>query len=1376
MTVASQVNKVIYTGSGTTGPFAFTFGVYAQTDLLVQKYTIATAITTDLVLTTDYTVNITGFTGGSVTLVASISNAYRLIITRVLPLTQAIDYVENDPFPAQTHEEGLDRGVMIDQQLQEQLDRALLIDAGSTQDPATILQSIYDAETNSAASAAASAASAAASAASASAASTSATNAATSATAATTNGALQVGYAQEWAKKAHASLISVAAGGNGTTDYSALHWSTASSEWAGRAHNSLIPVVDGGNGTTDYSARHWSVEAANAAASVLLPIIGGGDAGKVITVNPGATAYILSTPGVATVVDDFTIINDGGAIRVNDFVLDNIMLNAMRIQSNHSLTVDTLIDGVEDTFTDTTGIDSGPSVDEVFEGGSYKTPVLGFSTDDKLILNGNHLTGTFSIVDATETHVITQVGDAKLLSSYKYFGVSSLELHSALTQYLTTPDHADFSFGSTLDFSVDCWFKVDAYGSTQYIYGKRTGAASKEVALLIGSTGQIQFFTSDTTEIRVSTAQFLLDNDWHHIYVERRTTGTVLSVWLDGYQTGYATGTAKDITSSGTFQVGANGGASTFNGNIDEFRLSNITRFSAAPIAQPYIHFTLNDNAASTTVTDYGSAANNGASVGNTSTLHAGGKVKDALTFNGTTNQITLDGIAATIDSDTVGTVMAWVYADTTGADTWFSVGTAVDATATFRLYGGKFHFDVNNNPTALIGVPTVGSYGAGIWHHIAVVQDGVSLKIYINGVDDTGTVTGTASTWYSSMSATANNVTVGSYRSNGNGGGARWLGRIEDFRLYRTALTAAQVLAIRTAGVAGYYSLGSPSFAVLGSPHTSDANTKLLLHFNGGALLDLTDSAGSPKAITAVGGAGVSSPFGTGSLYVDGTGDYLTAPDSADWDFGSADFTVECWFRKKTTGVQNELLNHGNNAGAITGTNFDIRLDASGGVNGFWSSGSTQYNSGSGISVGNNTLWHHYALVRNGVNLISYADGLASATVNVSTNAGNNPTNTLLVGALQDVVISNFFDGYMAEVRISKGIARYTSAFTPSLTPYAIDSYDKFMIRGDVQDDSLSYHSPSFNSGAAISSSSPKFGTGSLAFDGTNDDVTIPNHSDWDIFSRMNAGWTVDFWVKHTTPANAGYYICHYADASNYWCIRHTSTNTTAELIVAGSTLLSMSPATSISDSTWHHIALIKIANDTDSSAIGLYLDATQIGYVAQTSVKVGNISGLLYLGQKGDGSGYLGGYMDGVRVHKNDLFTTVPTVGITDTFTLPVTEPTVSATTTGVMTLQTIGAAVVGAAPTNIRVYIDLEDIDPVVVLNTDITVKVSRDNGTTFTTAVMAQTGQATFGRRLIADTVDVSAQPDPGVNNSLVVVKVQTFNAVQMRLHAISQLWG
>jgi hypothetical protein len=145
MSVSSTDNQIIYTGSGTTGPFDFDFRVYETSDLLVQKFEIATEITTDLVETTDYTVTLDGDGTGSVTTVLAVTSSYKLIITRQLELTQEITYVENDKFPAETHEEGLDRCRMIDQNLQEQIDRCVKVPAGSAVNPDDLIQDLREA-------------------------------------------------------------------------------------------------------------------------------------------------------------------------------------------------------------------------------------------------------------------------------------------------------------------------------------------------------------------------------------------------------------------------------------------------------------------------------------------------------------------------------------------------------------------------------------------------------------------------------------------------------------------------------------------------------------------------------------------------------------------------------------------------------------------------------------------------------------------------------------------------------------------------------------------------------------------------------------------------------------------------------------------------------------------------------------------------------------------------------------------------------------------------------------------------------------------------------------------------------------------------------
>lgn len=125
MTVSSTTNKVVFVGDDASTIFPFTFRIFEDTDLVVTLYTIADGTEETLHLTSDYTVTINGTSGGTVTKNSALLNEYKLIIQRVLPLTQEADYVANDPFPAETHEAVADRAVMLCQQIKEVADRAL---------------------------------------------------------------------------------------------------------------------------------------------------------------------------------------------------------------------------------------------------------------------------------------------------------------------------------------------------------------------------------------------------------------------------------------------------------------------------------------------------------------------------------------------------------------------------------------------------------------------------------------------------------------------------------------------------------------------------------------------------------------------------------------------------------------------------------------------------------------------------------------------------------------------------------------------------------------------------------------------------------------------------------------------------------------------------------------------------------------------------------------------------------------------------------------------------------------------------------------------------------------------------------------------------
>jgi len=134
MTISSTTVKNSYAGNGTLDTFNYTFKIFANTDLQVIIRD-ATATETVKTLTTHYTVTGAGSASGG-TIVFTAGNiptaTETVVIRRAVPQTQAIDYIANDPFPAESHEEGLDRAMMTLQQLQEEVDRSIKLSRTNT--------------------------------------------------------------------------------------------------------------------------------------------------------------------------------------------------------------------------------------------------------------------------------------------------------------------------------------------------------------------------------------------------------------------------------------------------------------------------------------------------------------------------------------------------------------------------------------------------------------------------------------------------------------------------------------------------------------------------------------------------------------------------------------------------------------------------------------------------------------------------------------------------------------------------------------------------------------------------------------------------------------------------------------------------------------------------------------------------------------------------------------------------------------------------------------------------------------------------------------------------------------------------------------------
>ena len=133
MTVAAQNSYISYTGNGSTAAYSWPYKLFAAADLKVYTVVIATGVET---LQTSggggtYDYNINGALN-TVTLNNNLPATHKLFLTRVQDLSQPTDYIEGDAFPAQTHEDTLDKIVLQIQQQQEQLDRSFKLGQSNT--------------------------------------------------------------------------------------------------------------------------------------------------------------------------------------------------------------------------------------------------------------------------------------------------------------------------------------------------------------------------------------------------------------------------------------------------------------------------------------------------------------------------------------------------------------------------------------------------------------------------------------------------------------------------------------------------------------------------------------------------------------------------------------------------------------------------------------------------------------------------------------------------------------------------------------------------------------------------------------------------------------------------------------------------------------------------------------------------------------------------------------------------------------------------------------------------------------------------------------------------------------------------------------------
>jgi Concanavalin A-like lectin/glucanases superfamily len=214
------------------------------------------------------------------------------------------------------------------------------------------------------------------------------------------------------------------------------------------------------------------------------------------------------------------------------------------------------------------------------------------------------------------------------------------------------------------------------------------------------------------------------------------------------------------------------------------------------------------------------------------------------------------------------------------------------------------------------------------------------------------------------------------------------------------------------------------------GCPDPSWANVVLLLRMDLPSSL-YSDESAARHALTPVGSAQVSaaqSKYGGASVYFDGAGSYLTTPDSPDWNLSTVDFTVETWLYSTSSSYGWVIGQWRENGGADRSFGLYVNFPA-----GKVSFAGVQSNVtlSSTSDVGTANAWHHVAATRQGDTWRLFVDGALEASANFAAAAFDS-SEPLYIGRYSSSATPQFYTGYVDDLRITKGVARYTAPFTP--------------------------------------------------------------------------------------------------------------------------------------------------------------------------------------------------------------------------------------------------------------------------------------------------------------------------------------------------------
>jgi hypothetical protein len=581
------------------------------------------------------------------------------------------------------------------------------------------------------------------------------------------------------------------------------------------------------------------------------------------------------------------------------------------------------------------------------------------------------------------------------------------------TSQLSFASNAGYAFG-TSDFTVECWyFATSNPGYRSLIETRASNGTNNGWALAADSGGAMYVYANGF----ILSGITVVLNTWNHVAFTR--SGSTQYLFLNGALVSSTT-TARTYSDT---NLGIGGVAYTtgeyWTGYLSNVRLikgtclytttftpltTPLTAVSGATMLTCQSNRFIDNSTTNATITAGSNMTVQRFSPFSPSAAYSASTVGGSGYFDGTGDYLSIPTSAPLVLSGSVWTMECWVYPTFALSTSPYQVVICKRVGASAASY--DFYFNLNSGYLSFYNGTGYNSSALpiiGAWNHIAAVYDGTNINLFMNGVRVLQTATANPDN--------GGNLYIG---ADENGTSNFFTGYISNVRILKgTALYSGTTYTVPT------------------EPVTAVANTSLLINFTNAGVIDNTmmnniETVGDAKLSTAV------SKFGGASMLFDGTGDRLDIPSNQLFNFGTANFTVEFWIYPSswTTNAWNTVFAVGqgtNNGGLLIGKSdvntFVIR----------------QYGIASIVST--STLptvgvWTHVACVRNSGTSTLYYNGVSIASASDSTNY----TSTQLIGHIGNsdgTTYSHYYNGYIDDLRITKGVARYTANFTPPATTF---------------------------------------------------------------------------------------------------------------------------------------------------------------------------------------------------------------------------------------------------------------------------------------------------------------------------------------------------